>query len=422
MSAINSPTVENFAETGFQQLQYVHRHVRNLLIIVMLAMTPIHWWIMPELIQRASQITGFSDRVLSTFFNSLAPISILFILWFFQRTLGGRVQNQITRSFYHCLRRISLLESNSQEAAEILTASIGLDKYLQVQMKLVNEETERSATGIIQRIRELDQLASKLVAYLTHADNDTLDIQHEITKSTTFIHRIGSFLEHLPKQLLAERNNIIKIVEQIDEMGKMVSLIKSISSQTNLLALNAAIEAARAGEAGRGFAVVANEVRNLANRSTEAADLIEKSIKKANDTVRENFTDNLDQGTQREIEEASGLSEIIDKLWNNHEDMKQYYKTLLTVITQYNTNLANQIVETLGNIQYQDVVRQRMDRMMNTLIQRDEIWHQAADEFLQYDGEPVGLAGQLKTLEASYLEKENNHANLESGPPRIEFF
>ncbi|MCC6491193.1 MAG: MCP four helix bundle domain-containing protein [Candidatus Hydrogenedentes bacterium] len=94
------------------------------------------------------------------------------------------------------------------------------------------------------------------------------------------------------------------IKKSSDETAKIIKTIDEIAFQTNLLALNAAVEAARAGDAGKGFAVVAEEVRNLAQRSAEAArntsSMIEGSVK------------NAENGVQISREVAEALNEIAE--------------------------------------------------------------------------------------------------------------
>jgi methyl-accepting chemotaxis protein len=97
-----------------------------------------------------------------------------------------------------------------------------------------------------------------------------------------------------------------KIKGSSDQTAKIIKTIDEIAFQTNLLALNAAVEAARAGDAGKGFAVVAEEVRNLAQRSAEAA--------KSTASLIEESQKNADQGVAVSGEVAGILTGIVEKV------------------------------------------------------------------------------------------------------------
>jgi methyl-accepting chemotaxis protein len=164
--------------------------------------------------------------------------------------------------------------------------------------------------------------------------------------------------------------SIIDMNESSKKVADIIAVINEIAFQTNLLALNAAVEAARAGEQGRGFAVVAGEVRNLAQRSGNAAKEIETLIK---DTVIkvEKSTElvNKTGNALMEIAEAAKTSaQIITEITAASQEQKQGINQINTAIiemdnmTQQNASLveetasaseemANQAQELLGMMQ-----------------------------------------------------------------------
>ncbi len=106
-----------------------------------------------------------------------------------------------------------------------------------------------------------------------------------------------------------------QINESAQEISDIIGVIDGIAFQTNILALNAAVEAARAGEQGRGFAVVASEVRNLAQRSAEAAKDIKELI---SDSVAK-----IASGNQLVVKSGETMAEVVTSIKRVNDIMSE---------------------------------------------------------------------------------------------------
>ncbi len=130
--------------------------------------------------------------------------------------------------------------------------------------------------------------------------------------------------------------SMAELKKSSDEIAKIIKVIDEIAFQTNILALNAAVEAARAGEAGMGFAVVAEEVRNLAQRSAQAAKdtaaIIESNINLSEKGVE--ISREVNESLEEINVQAQKVSELLDEVSAASHEQAQGIAQINKAITQ----------------------------------------------------------------------------------------
>ena len=238
----------------------------------------------------------------------------------------------------------------ARSSTDVSSAATTLDSAAE-QMATGVEEAAAQVNSVATASEEMSTTSSEIAQNCIMAAKSSEKANNAAIAGEGIINETVNVMKRINDRVKESASIIKSLGARSDQIGEVVGLINDIADQTNLLALNAAIEAARAGEHGRGFAVVADEVRKLAERTTEATKEIGNTIEAMQGETR-SAVSSMEEGV-KEVEvgsveaEKSGdaLNDILKQINAATVEINQ-----IAVASEQQTATTNEIANNIQQI------------------------------------------------------------------------
>ncbi len=184
-----------------------------------------------------------------------------------------------------------------------------------------------AAASMAAAIEEMTVSINQISDHANDAHSLSIESSARADEGGTIIHGTITEMEKIATSVTESAQTVQELAQQSEQITGIVNVIKDVAEQTNLLALNAAIEAARAGEQGRGFAVVADEVRKLAERTSQSTIEISSMIGKIQDGIQR-VTGSMQAGVDRVNHGMSQANRAGDSVNQINSDSQRVVSTV----------------------------------------------------------------------------------------------
>lgn len=293
-----------------------------------------------------------------------------FLLWYLEKQKqiiidqhAQASKNDLNAQVMQCLS--NLTDSSAYELPPLVTSL----QQIQSVVGDASAKLHQSFNGLTENSSQQNELTLTIIEQLRSkepGEETTLIFDKFSRETASVLSDYVNLTVDVSDKSIEAANKVQDMNKQMDVMFGLLDQVKYIADQTGLLALNASIEAARAGELGRGFAVVANEVRSLAEKSSDLNDQIHRNVTLSKKTLLDT-NDLVSQIASLEMNQALDAKDNLDKMMSELEKVSRSVATSLDVSSNISASIQSDVENAVMALQYEDMVLQLVLHVQNWL-------------------------------------------------------